>query len=82
MIWFFLAGMVAGAVGWNMLLLFWYKTRTKPRKMAKETPDDVMAEFLAGMKVKKFRSEDEAIEYVDEMQQRMTEAIERERKRV
>lgn len=75
MIWYFLAGMIAGAVGWSMFCK-WAARKIRKRKQM-ETPRDVVDEMLHTLKTKEFESGKEAIEYVASMNKRMDDAIER-----
>lgn len=76
MIWFFLAGMVAGAIGMIMYARHWVQKNATIIRI-KETPNDVMRDFLHTMETKRFETGEEVLQYMKNMNERMDNAIKR-----
>ena len=76
MIWFFLAGMIAGAIGMIMYARY-YIQKHSAMLQEEETPYDVMRDFLHTMETKKFKTGEEALQYMKNMNERMDNAIKR-----
>jgi len=74
MIWFFLAGMIAGAVGWHMFVM-WYGRRIKKADESKvidvELTKDEPKEILPGIFCRVFDSKEDADAYAREMKNKI-----------